>query len=83
MLKILPPRLKGAAGPNPDPRGDDEETDARLMPIPALPEVKSLRPFSVFNRHLASKYRDPLHLLLEYIAKVSVVTQVLCTFVLI
>ncbi|KAH9020579.1 hypothetical protein EDB85DRAFT_518885 [Lactarius pseudohatsudake] len=39
-LKILPPRLKGAAGPNPDPEGHDEEPDAELMPIPAILEVK-------------------------------------------
>jgi hypothetical protein len=38
-LKIMPPRLKGAAGPNPDPEGDDDEPDVELMPIPALPEV--------------------------------------------
>ncbi|KAH8991266.1 hypothetical protein EDB92DRAFT_688194 [Lactarius akahatsu] len=51
-LKILPPRLKGAAGPNPDPEGYDEEPDAELMSIPTVPE-----------------YRDPLHILLEYIAE--------------
>jgi hypothetical protein len=39
-FKILPPRLKGAAGPNPDPEGDDEGSDAKLIPIPAIPEVK-------------------------------------------
>ncbi|KAF8260322.1 hypothetical protein EI94DRAFT_1811875 [Lactarius quietus] len=51
-FKILPPRLKGAAGPNPDLEEYDEEPDAELMPITELPE-----------------YRDPLHLLLEYIAE--------------
>ncbi|KAI9456874.1 hypothetical protein BJY52DRAFT_536657 [Lactarius psammicola] len=39
-LKILPPRLKGAAGPNPDSEGYDEEPDAELMPIPAVPEYR-------------------------------------------
>ncbi|KAH9174151.1 hypothetical protein EDB89DRAFT_1884328, partial [Lactarius sanguifluus] len=51
-LRILPPRLKGAAGPNPDPEGYDEEPDVELVQIPSVPE-----------------YRDPLHILLEYIAK--------------
>ncbi|KAH9040352.1 hypothetical protein EDB85DRAFT_130624 [Lactarius pseudohatsudake] len=50
-FRILPPRLKGAAGPNPDPEGYDEEPDMELIPIPSVPE-----------------YRDPLHILLEYIA---------------
>ncbi|KAN0127578.1 hypothetical protein V8E53_014605 [Lactarius tabidus] len=55
MLKILPPRLKGAAGPNPDPDGYDREPDAEPMPkLVALPE-----------------YQDPLHLLLEYIAETA------------
>ncbi|KAI9454401.1 hypothetical protein BJY52DRAFT_729609 [Lactarius psammicola] len=51
-FKIFPPKLKGAAGPNPDPKGYDEEPDVELIPIPAIPE-----------------YRDPLHILLEYIAE--------------
>ncbi|KAH9054245.1 hypothetical protein EDB87DRAFT_1647513, partial [Lactarius vividus] len=35
------PRLKGAAGPNPDPEGYDEEpdTEIELVPVPAVPEV--------------------------------------------
>jgi hypothetical protein len=49
MLKILPPRLKGAAEPTPDPEGDYEEPDAELMPIPALPEVKLPHSFSIFQ----------------------------------
>jgi hypothetical protein len=47
-LKILPPRLKGAAEPTLDPEGDEEMPDAELMPIPTLPEVQSPRPFIVF-----------------------------------
>ncbi|KAN0138029.1 Caspase domain containing protein, partial [Lactarius tabidus] len=54
-LKIFPPRLKAAAGPNPDPDGYGEEPEAELIPIPALAEF--------------SKYRDPLHILLEYITE--------------
>ncbi|KAI9428700.1 caspase domain-containing protein [Lactarius indigo] len=51
-FKIFPPRLRAAAGPNPDPKGYDEEPDAELIPIPTVPE-----------------YRDPLHILLKYIAE--------------
>ncbi|KAN0135134.1 hypothetical protein V8E53_007025 [Lactarius tabidus] len=53
-LKILPRVLKGAAGPNPDPKGSDFEPDleVELLPISTVPE-----------------YRDPLHILLEYIAE--------------
>ncbi|KAF8257026.1 hypothetical protein EI94DRAFT_100033 [Lactarius quietus] len=47
-LKILPPKLKATAGPNPDPEGYDEEPDAELMPIPAVPEVKLPHSFGVF-----------------------------------
>jgi hypothetical protein len=59
------------AGPNPDSEGDKEESDAELMPIPALPEVSrhTLQRFLVVIWY--SKYRDPLHILLEYIAEVS------------
>ncbi|KAH9049753.1 hypothetical protein EDB83DRAFT_1384873 [Lactarius deliciosus] len=32
-LKLLPLKLKGAAGPNPDPEGYNEEPDAEDMPI--------------------------------------------------
>ncbi|KAH9053801.1 hypothetical protein EDB87DRAFT_159169 [Lactarius vividus] len=39
-LKILPPRLKGAAGPNPDPEGHDEKPDMELIPIPVIPKIK-------------------------------------------
>ncbi|KAH8983986.1 hypothetical protein EDB86DRAFT_168552 [Lactarius hatsudake] len=51
-LRILPPKLRGAAGPNPDPEGYNEEPDLELIPIP-----------------LVSEYRDPLRILLEYIAE--------------
>lgn len=50
-FKIFP-RLKGAAGPNPDPEGYDEEPDMELISVPAVP-----------------KYRDPLHILLQFIAE--------------
>jgi len=44
----LPPRLKAAAGSNPDPEGYDEDPDPELMPIPAVPEVKLPHSFGVF-----------------------------------
>ncbi|KAF8261604.1 hypothetical protein EI94DRAFT_1745593 [Lactarius quietus] len=53
-LKILPRMLKGAAGPNQDPKGSGCEPDSEveLIPISSVPE-----------------FRDPLHILLEYIAE--------------
>lgn len=39
-LMILPRVLKGAGGPNPDPKGSDPEPDVELVPISAVPEVK-------------------------------------------
>ncbi|KAF8263646.1 hypothetical protein EI94DRAFT_567800 [Lactarius quietus] len=39
-FKILPSRLKGAAGPSPDPEEYDEEPDVELVPIPAVPEYR-------------------------------------------
>ena len=44
-LRILPTKLKGAAGPKPDSKGYDEGSDAELIPVPALPEVKSPHSF--------------------------------------
>ena len=32
-------RLRAAAGPNPDPKGDNDKPDAELIPIPAVPKV--------------------------------------------
>jgi hypothetical protein len=67
----LPRRLKAAAGPSPDPRGYDCDPDTEVISIPAATEVKdsSIRLLSLFSD--VSKYRDPLHLLLNYIAEVS------------
>ncbi|KAH9029313.1 hypothetical protein EDB83DRAFT_2654975 [Lactarius deliciosus] len=60
-LRIFPLRLKGEAGPNPDPEGhdDSEESDMVLKPIPSIPE----------STFWISKYRDPLHTILEYISE--------------
>ena len=44
---ILPRGLKAAAGPNPDPKGDDYEPDVELTFSPAVPEV--IRPFLVYS----------------------------------
>ncbi|KAH8998264.1 hypothetical protein EDB86DRAFT_825160 [Lactarius hatsudake] len=48
----LVPRIRGAAEPKPDTRGNDGEPEKEVVPIPSV-----------------TKYRDPLHVLLEYIAK--------------
>lgn len=39
------PRLKGAAGPNPDPEEHDEEQDMELISIPAISEVQLFENF--------------------------------------
>ena len=67
-----PKKLRAAAGPNPDPKGDHSEPDAEPIPIPAIPKV--WLSFRVSRHRLKpSKYRDPLHVILEYIAEVSAV----------
>lgn len=69
-FKIFP-RLKGAAGPNPDPEGYDEEPDMELISVPAVPKV-TLCSSKVSSLHIwLAKYRDPLHILLQFIAEVS------------
>ena len=40
-LMILPRTLKGAAAPNPDPKGDDSDLEMELMSLSAVPEVRS------------------------------------------
>lgn len=42
-----------------------------LIPIPAVPEVTLCPVFIISIFNLAFKYRDPLHILLEFIAEVS------------
>jgi hypothetical protein len=64
-------RLKAAAGPSQDPEGYDCDPDMEVISIPAASKVKDFyRLFSVFS-NVFQKYRDPLYLLLEYIAEVS------------
>ena len=66
------PRLKGAAGPQPDPRGDDREPEMELVSIPSVTEVSKITLFDILVLiYMHSKCRDPLHVLLEYIATVS------------
>ena len=65
-------RLKAAAGPSTDPEGYDCDPDTEVISIPAITKVKDSHPlFSVFTNANVSKYRDPLYLLLDYIAEVS------------
>jgi hypothetical protein len=70
---ILPRRLKAAAGSLPDPGGYDYDPDTEVISIPANTKVKdSVRLFSACSGSDALKYRDPLHLLLDYIAEVVI-----------
>ena len=70
---ILPRRLEAAAGPSSDPGGYDYDPETEVVSIPAADtQVKdSVRLLSVYSGFENLKYRDPLHLLLDYIAKVS------------
>ncbi|KAH8984040.1 hypothetical protein EDB92DRAFT_1951101 [Lactarius akahatsu] len=52
------PRIKAAAEPEPDPRGGGGEPEKEVVWIPSVTELL-----------MRSEYRDPLHVLLEYIAK--------------
>ena len=66
----MPRRLKAAAGPSPDLGGYDCDPDTEAISVPAVTKVKdSVRLFSIFSD--VSKYCDPLHLLLDYLAEVS------------
>ncbi|KAI9445965.1 hypothetical protein H4582DRAFT_2163098, partial [Lactarius indigo] len=68
----LVPRIRGAAEPKPDTRGDNPEPEKKVAPAPVVAKVRLL--FFGFPVFMArSKYRDPLHVLLEYIAKVSAI----------
>jgi hypothetical protein len=64
-------KLKAAAEPNPDRKDDDCEPDVELISIPVVSKVQCSE-FLVFSSHPLelSKYRDPLHVILEYIAEV-------------
>ncbi|KAH9032026.1 hypothetical protein EDB85DRAFT_2089383 [Lactarius pseudohatsudake] len=71
----LAPRIKAAAEPKPDTRGNDGEPEKEADPIPRVTKVRLLFfDFLLFIVRL--KYRDPLHELLEYIAKVSSVDAI-------
>ena len=68
----MPRRLEAAAGPSSDPGGYDYGPDTEVISMPANSQVKDC------IRHLLAcpgsdvlKFRDPLHLLLDYIAEVS------------
>jgi len=71
-LGILPRQLRGAAGPNPS-LDRDHDHDKQHMELVSIPSATTVRrsnchfPASIHS----SKYRDPLHVLLEYITNVS------------
>ena len=79
---MLRSRLRAASGPNPDPKDEDCDPDVELISIPTVPKVCTL--FVVSSHHLKlSKYRDPLHVILEYIAEVRAIGKRLITFLLV
>ena len=77
---ILPKHLKAAAGPSSDTDGHDYEPDIEVVSIPATPKVRDPIDFLYLSLRFieVSKYRDPLHLLLDYIAEVSTAAPVSC-----
>jgi hypothetical protein len=71
MLNIWP-RLRGLAGPAPLPEPEPEpDTHLQLMGVPADDDVSNSSHFPTLLFD-GSKYQDPLHTLLEYIAGVSI-----------
>ena len=71
MLNIWP-RLRGLAGPASLPEPEPEsDTHLQLMGVPGDDDVRNSSHFSTLLFD-ASKYRDPLYTLLEYIAEASV-----------
>lgn len=77
----MPKHLKAAAGPSPDLGGDDFEADFELLSIPMINQVRDFF-YSSRSSSEVSKYRDPLHLLLDYIAGVSTTSLVSCPYCL-
>jgi hypothetical protein len=75
----LPRRIEAAAGPSPDPGGYYRDPDTEVISIPANTQVKdSVRLLSACSGSDVLKYRDPLHLLLDYIVQVSNSSLVSC-----
>ena len=67
-------RLEAAAGPSQDPGGPgyDYDPDTEVISISADSQVTDpVQLLSVCSGSDALKFRDPLHLLLDYIAEVS------------
>ena len=76
---ILPKRLKAAAGPSSDPGGYDSDSDTEVISIPGITQVKSsVRIFFAISD--ISKFRDPLHLLSDYIAEVGTTCLLSCLY---
>jgi hypothetical protein len=63
------PRVKGAVEPPPDPSGNNDEREIEVVLIASAPKVRILLLFPRSN--LGLQHQDPLHVLLECIAKVN------------
>jgi len=68
-LRIWPKHLKAAGGPSPGPEEDGCEPGVGLVSIPQTAKVESLLDFFRPSSKV-SKYRDPLHQILDYICEV-------------
>ncbi|KAH9012524.1 hypothetical protein EDB84DRAFT_938760 [Lactarius hengduanensis] len=76
-FKIFPPRLRGAAGSAPDSSWGDGKPDSEMEVVSSIPSVTDSETevvssiSSITNSGSEAQYRDPLHILLEYIASVN------------
>ena len=63
-------QIKAEAEPRPDSCEKDYKPKKEVISIPSVSEVRSLT--LIFQpSFMCSKYQDPLHVILDYIAKVS------------
>jgi hypothetical protein len=73
----MPKRVRAAAGPSSGPDDYDYDPTMEVISIPATTTVKEI--IFGFSRPSSDvpKYRDPLHVLQDYIAEVSAILQAL------
>ena len=64
-------QIKAEAEPKPDPCEKDHEPEKEVVSIPSVSEVRPLT-LIIQPSFMCSKYQDPLHIILDYIVKVSV-----------
>jgi hypothetical protein len=85
FLGIFPTTFRGAAEPGPDSDPHESQPDKGLISVPATgsgyssvkyPLLVHMAPFNL------ARYQDPLHILLKYIAEVSIRFTYFCVYIL-